>query len=46
MGFFKPPMSKGQAKLEDVHGAGAQRSNPKVGNASNFPQGFGPLLIA
>lgn len=42
LGFFKPPMSKGTAKLEDVHGAGAQRSDPKVGNASDFPQGFGP----
>ncbi|MCL1127679.1 Lcl C-terminal domain-containing protein [Shewanella surugensis] len=42
LGFFKPPMSKGQAKLEDVHGAGAQRSDPKVGKASDFPQGFGP----
>ncbi|WP_299490428.1 DUF1566 domain-containing protein [uncultured Shewanella sp.] len=42
LGFFKPPMSKGVAKLEDVHGAGAQRSDPKVGKASDFPQGFGP----
>lgn len=26
----------------DVHGAGAQRSDPKVGSASSYPQGRGP----
>jgi hypothetical protein len=26
----------------DVHGAGAQRSDPKAGNPDNFPQGRGP----
>ena len=26
----------------DVHGAGAQRSDPKTGDASDFPQGNGP----
>jgi len=26
----------------DVHGAGAQRSDPKTGNASDFPTGHGP----
>jgi hypothetical protein len=26
----------------DVHGAGAQRSDPKSGNASDFPASFGP----
>jgi Protein of unknown function (DUF1566) len=26
----------------DVHGAGAQRSDPKVGNPADFPEGFGP----
>lgn len=26
----------------DVHGAGAQRSDPKTGNPDNFPTGFGP----
>jgi hypothetical protein len=26
----------------DVHGAGAQRSDPKVGNPAQFPNGFGP----
>ncbi len=26
----------------DVHGAGAQRSDPKTGNASDYPEGHGP----
>ncbi len=26
----------------DVHGAGAQRSDPKVGNPDDYPAGFGP----
>jgi hypothetical protein len=26
----------------DVHGAGCQRSDPKTGNASDFPEGRGP----
>tara|TARA_R100000027_G_C2248410_1_gene93784 strand:- start:60 stop:761 length:702 start_codon:yes stop_codon:yes gene_type:complete len=26
----------------DVHGAGAQRSDPKIGDAADFPQGNGP----
>jgi hypothetical protein len=26
----------------DVHGAGCQRSDPKTGNASDFPEGHGP----
>lgn len=26
----------------DVHGAGAQRSDPKTGNPESFPEGFGP----
>ena len=27
---------------QDVHGAGAQRSDPKAGNASDYPEGNGP----
>ena len=27
---------------QDVHGAGAQRSDPKAGNPADFPQGRGP----
>ena len=26
----------------DVHGAGAQRADPKTGNPANYPTGFGP----
>jgi hypothetical protein len=26
----------------DVHGAGAQRSDPKTGDPANYPTGFGP----
>jgi len=29
-------------KWTDVHGAGAQRSDPKAGNPANFPKGRGP----
>ena len=29
-------------ELYDVHGAGAQRSDPKEGNPDNYPFGFGP----
>ncbi|VGO15162.1 hypothetical protein PDESU_03744 [Pontiella desulfatans] len=32
----------GNKKLMDVHGAGSQRSDPKTGDASQFPEGRGP----
>lgn len=32
----------GKLSLLDVHGAGAQRSDPKSGKASSFPYGRGP----
>jgi hypothetical protein len=32
----------GRYTLMDVHGAGSQRSDPKSGDASNFPRGRGP----
>jgi len=41
-GYFKPPGAFGTPMLMDVHGAGAQRSDPKVGNPADFPQGRGP----
>jgi hypothetical protein len=41
-GYFKPPGSFGNSRLMDVHGAGAQRSDPKAGDPSDFPQGRGP----
>ena len=32
----------GEYVLEDVHGAGAQRSDPKTGDAADYPYGDGP----
>ena len=32
----------GQYSLQDVHGAGAQRSDPKAGDAADYPYGHGP----
>ncbi|MCY3413928.1 MAG: DUF1566 domain-containing protein [Candidatus Heimdallarchaeota archaeon] len=40
LGFMKTP--DGNTVLMDVHGAGAQRSDPKVGDPSDFPEGYGP----
>ncbi len=37
MGYMMPP-----GGWIDVHGAGAQRSDPKAGNPNNFPHGRGP----
>ncbi len=42
LGYFAPPHSSQSKELMDVHGAGAQRSDPKTGNASAYPQGDGP----
>ena len=41
---FGPPPSGGSGTYEllDVHGAGAQRSDPKAGDPRNFPHGRGP----
>jgi hypothetical protein len=36
---FPPP---GRWVLQDVHGAGAQRSDPKSGDPSEYPHGHGP----
>lgn len=41
MGFMGPP-GGGPKRLMDVHGAGAQRSDPKSGDPSAFPEGMGP----
>lgn len=41
-GFMRMPWSGQQAALLDVHGAGAQRSDPKQGNPADYPQGMGP----
>ncbi len=40
-GYMKSPRSS-QGQWMDVHGAGAQRSDPKSGDPSKFPNGHGP----
>ncbi len=39
---FGEAQGKMNNTLMDVHGAGAQRSDPKSGNAADYPQFFGP----
>jgi hypothetical protein len=41
MGYMTDPMGMHGAWM-DVHGAGAQRSDPKAGNPAEFPTGHGP----
>ena len=41
LGWMSPPRAS-EKQLMDVHGAGAQRSDPKAGDPSKFPQGRGP----
>jgi len=41
LGFMQDRRT-GAKELMDVHGAGAQRSDPKTGDASKFPYGRGP----
>ncbi len=41
-GWMAMPPGSRNRRLMDVHGAGAQRSDPKTGDASAFPQGRGP----
>ena len=42
LGWMEMPPNSGNYTLMDVHGAGAQRSDPKSGDPSNFPYGHGP----
>jgi hypothetical protein len=42
LGFMEMPPNSGNRNLLDVHGAGAQRSDPKVGSPGDWPQGHGP----
>ncbi len=42
LGFMEQPPGSGNYVLLDVHGAGAQRSDPKQGDPNNYPHGFGP----
>ncbi|MDH5510221.1 MAG: DUF1566 domain-containing protein [Nitrospinota bacterium] len=39
LGFMSSPRG---VELMDVHGAGAQRSDPKSGDSGQYPQGHGP----
>jgi hypothetical protein len=41
-GWMQFPPGVGEYRLVDVHGAGAQRSDPKAGDAADFPYGRGP----
>ena len=41
LGFIQFP-GDSELKLYDVHGAGAQRSDPKAGDPEDYPTGFGP----
>ena len=41
-GFMEMPPNSGTYVLMDVHGAGAQRSDPKAGNPDDYPTGHGP----
>jgi hypothetical protein len=42
LGWMQFPPGRGDFQLLDVHGAGAQRSDPKAGDAADFPHGRGP----
>ena len=43
-GWLSPrgPQGGGEKRFADVHGAGAQRSDPKSGDPAEFPHGRGP----
>jgi len=41
-GYMEQPPNSGNYSLQDVHGAGAQRSDPKSGNPADYPYGHGP----
>jgi len=42
LGFLEVPPGSGNYVLLDVHGAGAQRSDPKSGDPADWPFGHGP----
>ncbi|MBP7999413.1 MAG: DUF1566 domain-containing protein [Chloroflexi bacterium] len=42
LGWIEFPPSSGNYELQDVHGAGAQRSDPKSGDPADWPLGNGP----
>jgi|GEM_PF-227989 len=42
LGWMEMPPNSGNYSLLDVHGAGAQRSDPKSGDPNEWPNGNGP----
>ncbi len=42
LGWMQFPPGRGEYRLLDVHGAGAQRSDPKSGSPADYPHGRGP----
>jgi len=42
LGWMSFPPGVGEPRLMDVHGAGAQRSDPKAGDPRDYPHGRGP----
>ena len=42
LGWMEMPPNSGNLQLGDVHGAGAQRSDPKSGDPGDWPYGHGP----
>ena len=42
LGWMQEPPDSGRYELMDVHGAGAQRSDPKDGDSADYPYGRGP----
>jgi len=42
LGYMEQPPNSGNYVLQDVHGAGAQRSDPKSGDPADWPHGHGP----
>lgn len=42
LGWMEMPPESGNYQLMDVHGAGAQRGDPKAGDPDDYPYGHGP----
>ena len=42
LGWMEMPPGSGNRQLLDVHGAGSQRSDRKVGDPDDYPYGHGP----
>jgi hypothetical protein len=42
LGYRELPPGSGRRRWADVHGAGAQRSDPKTASPGSWPEGFGP----